>query len=316
LPPIVSRYNRANTYPNRPHAYLHSRMKQFSSRLNLGAIATVAVIAWATPSTANPIGFSTPPDRSESIEIYVPTPETPSNHVCTELVGSNIDRVIDRFPNQWGILVESIDRQKILYSHNADRFFIPASNTKLITTAAALLALNPDAAIRSKSLRDWVNITNQRSNNAYADTLLKFIGGSRTARSLLATIGIDPSSYRLADGSGLSRNNVATPRALVEILRAMYYSPNRDAFYASLPVAGLSGTLKNRMRNTAATGTVYAKTGTLWGVRALSGYIDHPQEGILVFSIIANNRSVSGQSLVRSIDAIVLQLTGSPSCGN
>jgi D-alanyl-D-alanine carboxypeptidase/D-alanyl-D-alanine-endopeptidase (penicillin-binding protein 4) len=293
-------------------------MKPFNSRWNPAAIAATVTLAWGTPSFANPIGLTTSPariDNSESVELYVPPPDNNTGGVCTEFVGGNIERVIDRFPNQWGILVESIDRQKVLYSHNADRFFIPASNTKLITTAAALQALNPDAAIRRKSLRDWVNITNQRSNNSYADTLLKFIGGSRTARALLAQLGIDPNSYRLADGSGLSRNNVATPRALVEILRAMYYSPNRDAFYASLPVAGMSGTLKNRMRNTVATGTVYAKTGTLWGVRALSGYIDHPQEGTLVFSIIANNRSVSGQALVRSIDSIVLQLTGSRSCG-
>jgi D-alanyl-D-alanine carboxypeptidase/D-alanyl-D-alanine-endopeptidase (penicillin-binding protein 4) len=278
---------------------------------------SVAAILWATPGAAKEINLSTHPNyihQADSVELYVPTPENNTSRVCAELIGENVERVIGPSPNQWGILIESLDRQTVFYSHNADRYFIPASNTKLFTTAAALQALNPETAIRTKSLRDWVNITNQRSNNAYADALFKYIGGSKTIRSVLSQIGIDPNSYHLADGSGLSRDNIATPRALVEILRAMYYSPNRDAFYASLPVAGVSGTLKNRLRRTPAAGTVYAKTGTLWGVRALSGYLDHPEMGVMVFSIIANNRSASGQALVRSIDSIVLQLTRSRSC--
>lgn len=293
-------------------------MKQLSRCLNPLVIVGMATLALARPGVANEMDLSTHPNsirQSDVIELYVPPPDNNAPRVCTEFVGDSIARSIERSPNQWGILVESIDRKTVYYSHNADKYFIPASNTKLFTTAAALQAMNPEAAIRNKTLRDWVNITNLRSNNSYADTLLKMIGGSRTARSLLAGLGIDPNSYRLADGSGLSRNNASTPRALVETLRAMYFSPNRDTFSASLPVAGMSGTLKNRMRNTTATGTVYAKTGTLWGVRALSGYLVHPDEGVMVFSILANNRNVSGQALVRSIDSIVLQLTRSRSCG-
>jgi D-alanyl-D-alanine carboxypeptidase/D-alanyl-D-alanine-endopeptidase (penicillin-binding protein 4) len=220
------------------------------------------------------------------------------------LIGANIDKIISQAPNQWGILIESLDRQTVIYSHNADRYFIPASNTKLFTTAAALQVMNPETTIQKKSLRDWVNITNQRSNNFYAETLFRFIGGSKNVTS----------GFRLADGSGLSRHNTATPRSIVEILRVMYYSPNRDTFYASLPVAGISGTLRNRMRQTAATGTVYAKTGTLTGVRALSGYLEHPNQGQMLFSIIVNNQRVSGQSLVKAIDTIVLQMTQSRSC--
>jgi D-alanyl-D-alanine carboxypeptidase/D-alanyl-D-alanine-endopeptidase (penicillin-binding protein 4) len=126
-------------------------------------------------------------------------------------------------------------------------------------------------------------------------------------------VGVDPNGYRLADGSGLSRNNVATPRALVTILKVMNDSPQRDIFYASLPVAGVSGTLQNRMRQTPAQGMVLAKTGTLSGVRALSGYMNHPDYGLLVFSIIANSPG-QGQSLVQTIDKIVLQVSMSSSC--
>jgi D-alanyl-D-alanine carboxypeptidase/D-alanyl-D-alanine-endopeptidase (penicillin-binding protein 4) len=256
-----------------------------------------------------------PPSSNESIELYVPPPENNNtDNTCTQLIGANIDKVISQAPNQWGILIESIDRQTVIYSHNADRYFIPASNTKLFTTAAALQVMNPETTIQKKSLRDWVNVTNQRSNNFYADTLFRFIGGSKNVTAILAQLGINPSGFRLADGSGLSRHNTATPRSIVEILRVMYYSPNRDTFYASLPVAGISGTLRNRMRQTAATGTVYAKTGTLTGVRALSGYLENPHQGPMLFSIIVNNQRVSGQALVKAIDTIVLQMTQSRSC--
>jgi D-alanyl-D-alanine carboxypeptidase/D-alanyl-D-alanine-endopeptidase (penicillin-binding protein 4) len=293
-------------------------MKQLLNCLNSLTVASVATIALAYPSIAqvNLSVYPAPSSSNESIELYVPPPENnnTNNNTCTQLIGANIDKIISQAPNQWGILIESIDRQTVIYSHNADRYFIPASNTKLFTTAAALQAMNPETTIRKKSLRDWVNITNQRSNNFYADTLFRFIGGAKNVTAILAQLGINPSGFRLADGSGLSRRNTATPRSIVEILRVMYYSPNRDTFYASLPVAGISGTLRNRMRQTAATGTVYAKTGTLTGVRALSGYLENPHQEPMLFSIIVNNQRVSGQSLVKAIDTIVLQMTESRSC--
>ncbi|HAC65752.1 MAG TPA: peptidase S13, partial [Cyanothece sp. UBA12306] len=140
------------------------------------------------------------------------------------------------------------------------------------------------------------------------------IGGPQAAKSALARIGVDPKGFRLADGSGLSRRNAATPKSLVTTLRVMYYAPGKDMFYASLPVAGRSGTLRNRMKNTPAQGTVLAKTGTLRGVRALSGYIKHPNFGMVLFSILANNPHQSGSSLVRSIDKIVLQISTIKPC--
>jgi D-alanyl-D-alanine carboxypeptidase/D-alanyl-D-alanine-endopeptidase (penicillin-binding protein 4) len=144
--------------------------------------------------------------------------------------------------------------------------------------------------------------------------LLRHLGGSQSARQALTQLGVDPNGYRLADGSGLSRQNLATPRVLVDTLRAMYYAPAKDTFYASLPVAGVSGTLRNRMRQTPAQGLVLAKTGTLRGVRALSGYLNNPRYGTLVFSILANQPGYSGQALVRGIDDVVLQLTMLTDC--
>lgn len=305
-------------------------MKQVSPWLNPLAMLAAATLTWANPASArevNPTATATFNPNGSSIEIFVPPPEmpetpeipaTPANpaipnsRICPAELGPAINAIIDKPPlktARWGVLVESLNDGTVFYSKNADTYLIPASNVKLLTTAAILQRLEPQTPIRSKSLREWVSVTNLRSNNAYAETLLRYMGGSKAARQALTQLGIDPNSYRQVDGSGLSRQNAATPRALVNILRAMYVAPAREVFLASLPVAGVSGTLRNRLRQTPAQGIVSAKTGTLTGVRALSGYLTHPDYGTLVFSIIANQPRTSGQALVKGIDRIVLQLS-------
>lgn len=258
--------------------------------------------------------------QPQSIPIYVPPPEYNNNNnnnsgVCQSFLAPGIEEVINRYGGGWGILVQRLEDGETIYHYNSDRHFIPASNIKILTTAAALQKLQPQTTISSnKSLKEWVTVTNLRSNNYYADTLLKYIGGAWEAKKTLTDIGINPDSFYLADGSGLSRNNKATPRALVETLRFMYYAPNRDIFLTSLPTAGMSGTLSNRMKQTPVQGIVHAKTGTLTGVRALSGYLEHSQHGTLVFSILANNSKQSGSALVRGIDEIVLLINMTSTC--
>ncbi len=279
----------------------------------LAILATTSVTG-INPSFANDLkplfnASEAIPIPEGPIEIYVPPPENNTSGTCAALIKPIIDNIISPYGKHWGILVEKLDNGTLLYSHNADRHFIPASNNKIFTTAAALQLKSPQSKIGSKSLQSWVNVTNVRSNNYYADTLLRHIGGQQIAKNTLAKLGVDPSDFRQVDGSGLSRRNIATPRSLVTILRAMYYTPQRDVFYNSLPIAGVTGTLRNRMKSTPAQGTVHAKTGTLRGVRALSGYMKHPHFGMVVFSILANNPNVSGSSLIRSIDKVVLQLS-------
>ena len=257
------------------------------------------------------------PISSESQSIFVPPPETNKAGLCAEFLEPAIQAIIDR-PSlrraKWGILVESLDDKKIFYSHNANQHLIPASNIKLLTTAAALQTLDSGTSIGAKSLTEWIRVTNLRSRNDYAEKLLRHIGGSQIAKQALTRLGVNPGGYRLADGSGLSRRNLATPNALVEIIRAMHFTSESNIFQASLPVAGVSGTLRNRLRNTTAVGKVHAKTGTLRGVRALSGYIKHPDYDTLVFSILVNQPNQSGQTLVRAIDDIVVSLSQLTPC--
>lgn len=277
-------------------------------------LLTIVAITIGNPITPRVASATT----VEPIEIFVPPPESPvSRGICPAFLEPTIDTIIERpslARGQWGILVESLTDGTILYSRNADQHLIPASNTKLLTTAAVLQLYDSQTPFRSSSIGEWIRVTNLKSNNGYANTLLSHLGGSQRVKEALAQLGVDPSGYRLVDGSGLSRQNTATPRALVDILKAMNSASSRETFYSSLPVAGVSGTLTNRLRYPSAQGKVHAKTGTLRGVRALSGYLEHPDYGTIVFSILANQPSQSGQVLVGAIDEIVLRLTQLDPC--
>jgi D-alanyl-D-alanine carboxypeptidase/D-alanyl-D-alanine-endopeptidase (penicillin-binding protein 4) len=313
-------------------------MSQFhKSRQVLASLFTAASMFWVSPSFAQksedvatsiyqnldfaPIEIPVFAPESLGYNSQPPTPfregtNTNINYsVCRQILRSEIDPILSRHRSQWAILVESLDGE-LLYNYNADLKLIPASNVKILTTAAALQLLSPTSAIGSKSLQDWVAVTNLRSNNFYADTLLRHLGGGQRAKQALQRLGVESTSYHFADGSGLSRGNRATPRALVQALRGMYHAQNNEVFFASLPTAGETGTLRNRMRQTAAQGTVHAKTGTLTGVRALSGYVEHPVYGTLVFSILGNQPNASGVALVGAIDQIVVKLTTLNGCEN
>lgn len=282
------------------------------------AFFSVVAITSVNPVVAQE-SYIAPPttnyEQNQPIQLYVPPPENNQSGICSSFLESSITDVVYKYQGKWGILVQKLEDGKTIYQYNPDIALIPASNIKILTTAAALQRLNPQTLIRAnKSLQEWVAITNLRSNNFYADTLLKYIGGSKVAKQALAELGVNPGSFYLADGSGLSRKNAATPRAFVETLRAMYYAPNRDVFLASLPTAGISGTLRNRLKQTPVEGTIHAKTGTLTGVRALSGYMEHPQYGTVVFSILVNQPNQPGNSLVKAIDEIVIRLNMTTPC--
>jgi D-alanyl-D-alanine carboxypeptidase/D-alanyl-D-alanine-endopeptidase (penicillin-binding protein 4) len=253
----------------------------------------------------------------DSIEIPVPLPLDNTSGICSESIKPVINQIIEHPElnhGKWGILIQSLGGTNI-YSLNPDSYMIPASNMKLLVTAAALQKLDVNGQIRSTSISDWIKVTNLKSDNAYANVLLSYLGGSESVQQALTGLGVDVNGYRLRDGSGLSRNNLATPRTLVSTLRAMFNAKGHDVFFASLPVAGISGTLKNRLRHTLSEGAVRAKTGTLRGVRALSGYVEHPEYGILVFSIITNQpTNQPSEPIIQAIDDIVLSLSSLTNC--
>ncbi len=152
---------------------------------------------------------------------------------------------------------------------------------------------DPIATVRSVPIARLVGETNESSNNFFAEMLLKRLAAGDSghgttrrgaARSRRFARGLG-ARVRQRDGSGLSRSDRATPHDVGTLLARMAEHRAGRAFTESLPVAGREGTVRNRMRGTAAQGRCGAKTGTLTGVSALSGYCgsgDHP----VVFSIL------------------------------
>jgi D-alanyl-D-alanine carboxypeptidase/D-alanyl-D-alanine-endopeptidase (penicillin-binding protein 4) len=156
---------------------------------------------------------------------------------------------------------------------------------------------------------------NQKSNNLYAEVLVQILGKELDIDTALdgvvqslTKLGVEPQSYVLVDGSGLSRHNLIAPQALVQTLRLMSQTPVAEIYRSSLAVAGNNGTLKRRFQNTVIQGNFQGKTGTLSGVSTLSGYLNVPNYQPLVFSIIVNNSQQSNSTLNQAIDEIVLLL--------
>lgn len=290
----------------------HAMLKQ-GWRLGLmAAIAATLASAQSTPTMA----LDEPPQATAS---ETPAAAAPVSYapICPRQLPAALEAIRSRqtFASaRWGILVASSASPATLYRHNAEDFLIPASNIKLLTTAAAMRVATNRNGQDVSALQKLIEESNRYSDNYAANLLLKRIGGLGVVRNALEPLGITPDSYRQIDGSGLSRNNRAKPSTFVRLLNAMYGKTENHLFYNSLSVAGVNGTLRNRFHNTMAEGRVHAKTGTLTGVRALSGYLDNPNYGSMTFSIVVNQRWQYGSALVKAIDQMVLQMARVTDC--
>jgi D-alanyl-D-alanine carboxypeptidase/D-alanyl-D-alanine-endopeptidase (penicillin-binding protein 4) len=277
------------------------------------SIGTLTGNEAALAQVSQPIAPPSPlaqPETSQPLELGEP-------RVCPRDLAAKITSIVNspKFETaKWGILIEPLEDSNTLYRYNPDSLLIPASNIKLLTTAAALQMVNDRTPEALAPLAKWILVVNQHSDNASADALLRHIGGQKAVRRVLASLGVNPTSYAQFDGSGLSRKNRAKPSTFVRLLKGMYFADENGVFYRSLPVAGVSGTLRNRFRKTPAQGKVHAKTGTLNGVRALSGYVEAPNYGTIAFSIVVNQSQQSGTVLVQAIDQIVLQTSQVSRC--
>ncbi len=150
------------------------------------------------------------------------------------------------------------------------------------------------ASDESMTLAQLANPLMKNSNNMLAEVLVKSAGGSFTngvnqLSRKWAGLGIDPNWVEVFDGSGMSRLNQMSPDDLTSILIKAKTKPWFGTWQATLPVAGRDGTLASRMKGTRAEGNVRAKTGSLSGVSALSGYVTTQNGRQLVFSIVQNN---------------------------
>lgn len=157
------------------------------------------------------------------------------------------------------------------------------------------------ATVDSPPMSTLVRLTNKDSDNFFAETLLKDLGraatqvGSTSAgvQAVRAYAARAQASVTLVDGSGLDSGDRASPRSVVRLLLSERTKPQFPALYASLPIAGVDGTIHDRMRTGPAKQNCRAKTGSLIRVSALSGYCTTPSGKTVAFSFLMNGISTS-----------------------
>ncbi|MCU1334185.1 MAG: D-Ala-D-Ala carboxypeptidase [Candidatus Angelobacter sp.] len=168
----------------------------------------------------------------------------------------------------------------------------------------------------STPLLDDVRVINKTSENLHAELALRlagklrgnggsFEGGLAAVKQFLLQAGLKDDEFTFLDGSGLSRRDLVTPAATVQLLIYAARQPWGPAFEESLPISGLDGSLTDRFQKTTVAGLVHAKTGSLSHVNALSGYGETQQGKRFVFSIFCNNHNLPGSKALAAIDAVV-----------
>jgi len=178
------------------------------------------------------------------------------------------------------------------------------------------------AEYKSPPLSEDVQVINKVSQNLHAEILLRLLGrekgtggtvpaGLEVLRGFLNNAGIRADDYVFYDGSGLSRQNLVTPRAVVDLLIFAESQPWGKEFHDSLPVAGVDGSLADRFRDLDPQAHVYGKTGSLGGVKTLSGYAVTAKGEEIAFSILANNNSAPGKRVNDLIDSIITTVVNS-----
>jgi D-alanyl-D-alanine carboxypeptidase/D-alanyl-D-alanine-endopeptidase (penicillin-binding protein 4) len=167
--------------------------------------------------------------------------------------------------------------------------------------------------VRSAPLPNILAVTNKDSENHLAESLYLLAGAEVfTTASYRASydaearmwsrLGVDGADVSPSDGSGLSRKNLITPRAIVRLLDSL---EGNEVYVESLARTGSRGTLRYRLSDAGMTGRIRGKTGTLDGVTALSGYIDHGNDRVVVFAILVNNFSGNTSTIRGRVDDIV-----------
>jgi D-alanyl-D-alanine carboxypeptidase/D-alanyl-D-alanine-endopeptidase (penicillin-binding protein 4) len=255
-------------------------------------------------------------------------PRTPDfiveNRVITSAANVKADLTLTRQPGAHLVMVSGTLPQK-----SAPRKLVLAIEEPAINAATLLKALLEERGVKvsgglqarhenvteapgitptvlaehvSIPLRDSVKLVNKISQNLHTEVLLRAAMRQtaatwsspdelmKFAADFYAGIGIAADDVIQTDGSGLSRHDMVTPRAVITLLYWAQQQAWFESYYASLPVAGIDGTLEERMRNTPAAGRVHAKTGSVEHGRTMSGFAETAGGRRLVFSFLSNNQ--------------------------
>jgi D-alanyl-D-alanine carboxypeptidase/D-alanyl-D-alanine-endopeptidase (penicillin-binding protein 4) len=179
--------------------------------------------------------------------------------------------------------------------------------------------VRPLASHQSPPLSEMLRTMNKPSRNLHAEMLLRVLGSSAkgegsaeagvaAATEALQRLGVDPEDFVLHDASGLSRLDLATAHGLVALLVAMDRHPHARAFRDSLPVAGVDGSLRGRLKATPAEGRLSAKTGWRRQTSSLVGYATTKSGEGLAFAVLLGNHRLPPREATALLDRIALAL--------
>jgi D-alanyl-D-alanine carboxypeptidase/D-alanyl-D-alanine-endopeptidase (penicillin-binding protein 4) len=172
------------------------------------------------------------------------------------------------------------------------------------------------ASHESRPLIEDIRVINKVSQNLHAEILLRLLArekgtaptvanGLEVLRGFTNKVGLASDQYVFFDGSGLSRQNLVTPHGIVTLLEYASKQTWSKEFRDTLPLAGVDGSLADRFKGSVAQGRVFAKTGSLGGVKALSGYGTTSHGDQIAFSILSNNSNVPAKRVTDAIDTII-----------
>jgi D-alanyl-D-alanine carboxypeptidase/D-alanyl-D-alanine-endopeptidase (penicillin-binding protein 4) len=171
----------------------------------------------------------------------------------------------------------------------------------------------------SVPLGESVKLINKISQNLHTEMLLRTAARQdglwttpedmlKSAQDFYAAAGIAPDDVIQTDGSGLSRHDLVTPRAIVTLLKYAEGQTWFAPYYASLPVAGIDGSLQDRMKGTVAAGRIHAKTGSVEHVRTLSGFAETPGGRRLIFSFLGNNQGGKNHEAADALNGLCVAM--------
>lgn len=169
----------------------------------------------------------------------------------------------------------------------------------------------------SEPLSEIVKETNIHSNNLYAEAIFRSLGAQMSVPGTVAHSsqieynawrqrGVDIASSKIMDGCGLAPQDAVSAQTMVNLLQYMQGSQAWDAFYASLPVSGQSGTLRSFGAGTPLEGRVHAKSGTTSQIKAYAGYLEMPNGDRLAFAVIVNNAAIRSREVANVIQRYLL----------
>jgi D-alanyl-D-alanine carboxypeptidase/D-alanyl-D-alanine-endopeptidase (penicillin-binding protein 4) len=292
---------------------------------------TVALTLTAGDSAGTPVQALVAPTTPDFIV---------QNDVITSAADTKSDLTLTREPNAKVVVIRgtmpahSAPRKLVLALHDPAEHaaallseLLAVRGVKVTGVARSMhIAESAGAAPRavladhvSAPLSDSIKLVNKISQNLHTEMLLRTAARNTAVwntpddlmkfpQDFYAAAGIAPGDVIQTDGSGLSRHDLVTPRAIVALLKYAQTQSWFAPYYASLPVAGVDGTLETLMKNTASAGHIHAKTGSVEHVRTRSGFADTAGGRRLIFSFLSNNQGGKNHEASDALDGLCLAM--------